>query len=402
MQNHRYLGHSPSDLSPKRSSCSLYRFCGNCPSRGNGSSNQNQASYCLALLERFPHLCRICRIGFPRRNIIISSFAEAVREATFSPRNQETLVEGTVNATVTFVAQAFRTNSREDPRLDADRKTCFLHQEQYRGYGNQDKARAKQKALPASVLRRMFEWSSSPWEMAVTWLLVLAFFFAMRSCEYLTASYPEESKQTKKLRLKNIIFKKQGRIVPHSSHLALLAAADLVIVTFEFQKNNLRDHSVHMFRTPDPLLCPVKAAAHIVVRVRSIINLSNDTKICSFMTTAGKVVDINSAQVRARLRAVVSLIGEASLGFPAVETGLHSIRSGAAIAMFLSGVSTIIIQRVGRWKSDAFLEYIRDQVENFTAGSQNVCSSTNISTPSMQRSWLAAMKPGMNTTRMAP
>ena len=77
------------------------------------------------------------------------------------------------------------------------------------------------------------------------------------------------------------------------------------------------------------------------------------------MTTAGKVVDINSAQVRARLRAVVSLIGEASLGFPAVETGLHSIRSGAAIAMFLSGVSTIIIQRVGRWKSDAFLEYIR-------------------------------------------
>ena len=155
------------------------------------------------------------------------------------------------------------------------------------------------------------------------WLLILAFFFAMRSCEYLTTSYPEESKQTKILRLKNIIFKTQRRIVPHSSHLALLAAADLVIVTFEFQKNNLRDHSVHMFRTPDPLLCPVKAAAHIVVRVRSIINSSNDTKICSFLMTAGKVVDINSAQVRARLRAIVSLIGEASLGFPAVETRLH-------------------------------------------------------------------------------
>jgi hypothetical protein len=98
--------------------------------------------------------------------------------------------------------------------------------------------------------------------------------------------------------------------------------------------------------TPDPLLCLVKAVAHIVVRVRSIINSSDDTKLCSFLTTAGKVVDINSAQVRARLRAVVTLIGEASLGlgFPAVETRLHSIRSGAAMAMFLSGVSTIIIQ----------------------------------------------------------
>ena len=38
------------------------------------------------------------------------------------------------------------------------------------------------------------------------------------------------------------------------------------------------------------------------------------------------------------------------------------------MAMFLSGVSTIIIQRVGRWESEAFMEYIREQVESFTAG----------------------------------
>ena len=34
--------------------------------------------------------------------------------------------------------------------------------------------------------------------------------------------------------------------------------------------------------------------------------------------------------------------------------------------MFLSGTSEIIIQRVGRWSSEAFLEYIREQVESFT------------------------------------
>ena len=34
--------------------------------------------------------------------------------------------------------------------------------------------------------------------------------------------------------------------------------------------------------------------------------------------------------------------------------------------MFLSGVSEIIIRRVGRWSSEAFLEYIREQVETFT------------------------------------
>ena len=36
--------------------------------------------------------------------------------------------------------------------------------------------------------------------------------------------------------------------------------------------------------------------------------------------------------------------------------------------MFLSGTSVIVIMRVGRWSSEAFLEYIRDQVESFTKG----------------------------------
>ena len=38
------------------------------------------------------------------------------------------------------------------------------------------------------------------------------------------------------------------------------------------------------------------------------------------------------------------------------------------MTMFLSGVSTIVIQRVGRWESDAFMEYIQEQVESFTVG----------------------------------
>jgi hypothetical protein len=38
------------------------------------------------------------------------------------------------------------------------------------------------------------------------------------------------------------------------------------------------------------------------------------------------------------------------------------------MVMFLSGVSFIIIQRVGHWSSKALLEYIRDQVELFTIG----------------------------------
>ena len=56
------------------------------------------------------------------------------------------------------------------------------------------------------------------------------------------------------------------------------------------------------------------------------------------------------------------------MGFTRDDVGLYSIRSGRAMAMFLSGVSEIIIRRICQWESFTFLEYIREQVENFTNG----------------------------------
>ena len=52
---------------------------------------------------------------------------------------------------------------------------------------------------------------------------------------------------------------------------------------------------------------------------------------------------------------------------------MHYLKSDGAIAMFLSGLSEIIIQHIEHWASDTFLEYKREQVENFSFGvSQNM------------------------------
>ena len=64
----------------------------------------------------------------------------------------------------------------------------------------------------------------------------------------------------------------------------------------------------------------------------------------------------------------MEMIGKIALGFTKDDVGLHSIRSGGAMAMFLAGTRTIIIMRIGCWSSEAFLEYIREQVEQFTRG----------------------------------
>ena len=56
------------------------------------------------------------------------------------------------------------------------------------------------------------------------------------------------------------------------------------------------------------------------------------------------------------------------LGFNGDEVGTHSIRSSLAMALYLKKrvISTIML--LGRWCSDAFLLYIRRQVQEFSAG----------------------------------
>ena len=56
------------------------------------------------------------------------------------------------------------------------------------------------------------------------------------------------------------------------------------------------------------------------------------------------------------------------LGFEGKETGTHSIRSSLAMALYLSKRPVSTIMLLGRWSSDAFLLYIRRQVQEFSTG----------------------------------
>jgi len=69
-----------------------------------------------------------------------------------------------------------------------------------------------------------------------------------------------------------------------------------------------------------------------------------------------------------RLRLAATTLGADVLGFTAKEIGLHSARSGAAMAMYLAHVPVFTIMLLGRWSSDAFLRYIHKQVKEFSTG----------------------------------
>ena len=308
-----------------------------------------------------------------------------MREASFSSAAYTSLAETTVRASVDNVAQTFRANNRPDPRTDDDGKLAFILQQQYKGYKNKDKNVKQQKALPLCVIRQLHRIKSSNENIAIAQLCTAAIFFAMRSCEYLRTNIPEEKRRTNILRLRDLRFFKKGRQLKHSNpHLAL---ADTVTVTFEFQKSDERHESVTMHRSGDNLLCPVRSLAAISRRILSYPGTNCDSPINTVLIN-GKLKTITSATVRTKLRSAAAQIGKDNLGFEPNDIGTHSIRSGSAMAMYLTKVPTFTIMMIGRWSSDAFLRYIRKQVEQFShnVSSRMIQNESYFTTPDFQPS----------------
>ena len=78
-----------------------------------------------------------------------------------------------------------------------------------------------------------------------------------------------------------------------------------------------------------------------------------------YITEDKSITNINSSQVLSRLRTIVNIIGEYTLGFTESDIGLHSIRSGGAMAIFFCQV---------------FLQYLDEIfVEDKGDGSEPIC-----------------------------
>ena len=288
----------------------------------------------------------------------------AVRQGRFSRPRDAPLAESTVSDTLNHVAAVFRENGHDDPKRDAERNVARLLRRQLRSYKKDDPKEVQQKALPVCVLRLILSSNSTEIRQAMGELAGAAHFWAMRSCEY--AKVPKaEQRQTKQLCIRNIVFIKDGESIEHKS--LSLHLADCVSVTFERQKNDRKADTVTQWRTSDELLCPVKIWASLIRRINSYKGASKDSPV-SLVQYKGKIINITGEMIADLCRDGVVAIGETKLGIRRSEIGTRSIRSGAAMAMYLAGVPVFSIMLIGRWSSTAFLKYIRKQVQEFSQG----------------------------------
>jgi hypothetical protein len=294
---------------------------------------------------------------------LLCAFMHAVREGRFS-RGPDPNKASTAREAVDYVAQKFKAAFRPDPRTDLTGSISILIKRQTKGYQNLDPSVQHEKALPCSFYRHLLQAAITQFDVGVAHLCIGALFFAMRSCEYTKVT---GTCRTKTLTLADIKFHRLRHQLGHlDSELHL---ANTVSITFRYQKRDERDDTITQHRTLDPTLCPVKAWAYTVRRLLLIPGSNSSTTIDTFMDpSTGQPSRFTAAGLLALYRTNARAMGEENLGFPAELIGTHSNRSAAAMAMYLNGIPTYTIMILGRWSSDAFLLYIRKQVQEFSRG----------------------------------
>jgi hypothetical protein len=248
------------------------------------------------------------------------------------------------------------------PILDNDKKPGFLLQQELRSFKKANPAEKHQKAIPMAVISILAKQQLSELDCSIIQLTGLGMFFAFQSCKYLKVPQAKQG-QMEILKLRNIQFFKDGAILPHSH--PDLEFLDCISLTFKSQKRQDKNDTVTQEATGNSVFCPIRFAAGLVRRIGSYPGTSLDTNISAYMSN-GSIDHVMSQQVINALRNAMGTIGEARLGTAKHELGTHSIRLGAAMAMYLGECPVYTIMLIGQWSSNALLWYIRKQVMEFS------------------------------------
>ena len=233
-----------------------------------------------------------------------------------------------------------------------------------RGYEKEDPPPKRQKAITPALLLDMVKFAKgfSEWAKHTADLVVGAYFFAMRACEFCQTEKPG---RTRKVTLGDVVFRDKGsRVLAHEDP-KLAENAMFVTICFKDQKNGTKMERCSQRKTGQEVLCPVRSWARVVQRVRSQFRThgGDSIPVCTYKE-GPNVREIRASHVITLIRASCELHdGENRYGIKSSELGTRSIRSGAAMALALQGdTSDQKIMMLGRWKSTAFLNYIRPQV----------------------------------------
>jgi hypothetical protein len=296
---------------------------------------------------------------------LLSAFVAAIRSNSITNSNirrSSNVKAESCSTTLGHVAQAFTSNYRPDPQLTSNGRLASLLQSQLKGYRNLDPSKQPQKAIPLTLLNFIRSTAITHIDIASANLLIGAFFFAMRSCKY---SKTEGTRKIKIISIQHVSFFIDNIEINHSD--PRLHLADYIRITFVSQKTDKKFQHVYHHRSGCQYLCPIITWAYTIKRVISYPSTTKTSTVNTIRLANGLISSLTCSFLINKVRLASQALGHCLLGFHLHEIGLHSLRSGAAMAMFLAGNSVSTIKLTGRWSSEAFMDYIRPQIAQFSA-----------------------------------
>ena len=209
-------------------------------------------------------------------------------------------------------------------------------------------------------------------DWAIRDLALIAFYYLLRVGEYTTKASKTYTKQTIQFRLCDVTFFKTdatGRLrqLSRSAPPSDILAANSATLRLENQKNGWKGVCIHQERNGANYCCPVLALARRVTHIQA--HRSTPTTTLSTYFTDNVPHEVTDKDISRSLKlAAIALDYPSQKGIPIDRVDTHSLRSGGANALSLSGYSDREIQKMGRWRSATFKEYIREELACFSAG----------------------------------
>ena len=209
-------------------------------------------------------------------------------------------------------------------------------------------------------------------DRAIGDLVLVAFYYLLRVGEYTIKGSRNNTKQTVQFRLQDVTFFKRdqaGRLRQLGRAAADndILTADSATLKLDNQKNGWKGVCIHQEHNGDTYHCPVRALGRRYTHIR-LHTHDTSTFLSAFFVNTWRF-DVTDRDIRFALkRAAVQLKYPSHKGIPRDRIDTHSLRSGGANALSLAGYSDRQIQKMGRWRSATFKEYIREELACFSEG----------------------------------
>ena len=214
--------------------------------------------------------------------------------------------------------------------------------------------------------------------VAGDWTLI-AFYYLLRIGEYTEKSVKGDSKQTVPFRMKDVTFfefNKAGalRQMPRNASDSRIMNAAGCTLRLGNQKNGWKNVCIFHFANGEDIACPIRALGRRFCHIRQH-SKDPEEKLSAYFVN-GVRYHLKDSEVRERLKMAAAKLDYPERGIPIGAIDTHSLRSGGANALHLAGYSDREIQKMGRWRSDTFKEYIRENLSVFSQGMSTAMKKT--------------------------